>query len=47
MDHVFQYLDNRGTLGIDDGSELGSSDRSFDGSNDGKPVSSLIFVSVG
>ena len=46
-DHIFKYLDNRGTLGLDDGSELGSSDHSFDNSNDGKPVGSLIGVSVG
>ena len=35
------------TLGLDDGSELGYSDLSFDGSNDGKPVGSLLGVSVG
>ena len=46
-DHIFQYLDNRGTLGLDDVSELGSSDHSFDNSNDGKPVGSLLGVSVG
>ena len=37
-DHIFQYIDNRGTLGLDDGSELGYSDHSFDNSNDVKPV---------
>ena len=46
-DRIFQYLDNRGTLGIDDVFELGSSDHSFDNSNDGKPVGSLLGVSVG
>ena len=46
-DHIFQYLDTRGTLGLDDASELGSSDHSFDNSNDGKPVGSLLGVSVG
>ena len=45
--HIFQYLDTRGTLGLDDVSELGSSDHSFDNSNDGKPVGSLLGVSVG
>ena len=29
-DHIFQYLDTRGTLGLDDVSELGSSDHSGD-----------------
>ena len=29
-DHIFKYLDTRGTLGIDDVSELVSSDHSFD-----------------
>ena len=45
-DHIFQYLDNRGTLGLDDGSELGYSYHSFDNSKDGKPVGSLLGVSV-
>ena len=40
-------LDNRGTLGIDDGSELGSSDGFFDCYNDGKTVGSFLGVLVG
>ena len=46
-DGVTLGLDNIITLGLDDGSDMGSSDRSFDGSNDGKPVVSLLGVSVG
>ena len=46
-DHILQYLDTRGTLGLDDVSEMGSSDHSFDNSNYGKPVGSLLGVSVG
>ena len=46
-DHIFKYLDTRGTLGLHDVSELGSSYHSFDNSNDGKPVGSLLGVSVG
>ena len=41
-DGVTLGLDNRITLGLDDGSQLVSSYRSFDGSNDGKPVGSLL-----
>ena len=40
-------LDNRITLELDYGSEPGYSDGSFDCSNDGKPVGSLLGVSVG
>ena len=40
-------LDNIFTLGLDDGSDMSSSDGSFDYSNDGKPVGSLLGVSVG
>ena len=46
-DHIFQYLDTRGILGLDDVSELCSSDHSFDNSNDVKPVGLLLGVSVG
>ena len=46
-DYIFKYLDTRGTLGLDDGFELVSSYRSFDGSNDSKPVGSLLGFSVG
>ena len=35
------------TLGAADGTEMHSSDVSVDGSNDGKPVGSLLGVSVG
>ena len=34
-------------LGIDEGTELGSSVRSFEGYNDGKNDSSLVGVSLG
>ena len=46
-DHIFQYLDTRGTLGLDEVSDMGSSDHSFDNSNDGKPVGPMLGVSVG
>ena len=34
------------TLGIADGTELSPSDGSFKGSNDGKPVGSLLALSI-
>ena len=43
----YRFARVRGTLGIDDVSELDSSDHSFDNSNDGKTVVSLLGVSVG
>ena len=40
-------LDDGVTFGVDYGSELGSSAASFNDSNDGKPVGSLLGISLG
>ena len=46
-DGVTLRIDNIIILGRDDGSELVSSYKYLDGCNDGKPVGSLLGVSVG